>query len=292
MSFMGNNKQDNQEKPQKIFHLNLSEETAGRTILNVSFNRTRGLVTVAVIFIFLSSCLVSLIVFTPVREAIPGYPSAEFRKQALQNTAKLDSLEEVTALYDIQLLNIQRIVSGRKPYDIDSLYITSGQTYVELSASLKAMAARDDSLLRAEVVSEEMFSVSSKGSRVTQIEGMLFFPPVKGVITESFNPSIRHPFVDIAVPENTTVNSALDGTVISSWWSDETGYTILIQHENDIVTVYKHNARLLKKMGDRVKAGTAIAVAGSSGSLSAGVHLHFELWYKGQPIDPCLHIKF
>jgi len=137
-----------------------------------------------------------------------------------------------------------------------------------------------------------MYAISSTGSRVRQIEGMLFFPPVKGIVTEPYNLSIRHPFIDIAVPSSTTVDSALDGTIVSAFWSDEFGYTVIIQHENDIITVYKHNQRLLKKTGDRVKAGTAIAVSGGEGSLSTGPHLHFELWYKGEPLDPALYIKF
>jgi len=289
---MGNNKQDNQEKPLKAYRLEIHEVDDGRSLMDVSFTRARGVVVMAVVLMLISVGVSSLIVFTPVREMIPGYPSAEFRNQALQNAAMLDSLDEVTALYSIQLTNIQRIVSGRKPLDIDSLYVAVDEGRMELSEALRIMMAQNDSLLRAEVAAEEMFAVSSTGNRVSQIEGILFFPPVKGVVTEPYNKSIRHPFVDIAVPENTTVNSALDGTIISASWSDDTGYTVFIQHENDIITVYKHNARLLKKMGDRVKAGTAIAVAGNEGKLSTGPHLHFELWHKGEPIDPSLHIKF
>jgi len=289
---MGNSKQDTQEKRARRYRLDLWEEQTGKVRLGFSFTRAGAFLACAVVLVLLTGGLFSLIAFTPVREAIPGYPSAEFRNQAFQNAAKLDSLEEVTALWSIQLTNIQRIVSGRKPLDIDSLYTAVDGEKVDLSEAALSLMAHDDSLLRAEVAAEEMYAISSTGNRVRQIEGMLFFPPVKGIVTEPYNQSIRHPFIDIAVSGNTTVNSALDGTIVSAFWSDDFGYTVIIQHENDIISVYKHNQRLLKKTGDTVKAGTAIAVAGNEGKLSTGPHLHFELWYKGEPLDPALYIKF
>ena len=112
------------------------------------------------------------------------------------------------------------------------------------------------------------------------------------MITESYNPSIGHPYLDIAAPNNTTVYSVLDGTVIFAGWQDETGYNIQIQHSNNLVSVYKHNERLLKKVGDKVKAGTPISIIGDVGRLSSGPHLHFELWHNGDPIDPSSYINF
>ncbi|MBO5195408.1 MAG: M23 family metallopeptidase, partial [Bacteroidales bacterium] len=82
------------------------------------------------------------------------------------------------------------------------------------------------------------------------------------------------------------------GTVIFSGWSDEVGYTIQIQHENDIVSIYKHNSKLLKKAGEKVLAGSPIALVGGTGTLSTGEHLHFELWYKGEAVDPTEYISF
>jgi len=288
---MANFKQKIKEKMARKYRLEFLNVRSGHLVFGVTSAFNRIIVTVVTALVVTMAGVYALIAFTPLRETIPGYPSAEFRSKALQNAAKLDSLEEVTALWSIQLTNIQRIVSGRTPYDIDSLYTVFEGDVSDISQALKDSIARDDSLLRAEVSSQEMYTVSS-GNRVTQLEGILFFPPVKGVVTEPYNPSIRHPFVDVAVPENTTVNSALDGTVISSVWSDETGYTMIIQHGNDIITIYRHNVRLLKRAGDKVKAGTAIAIAGDAGKLSTGSHLHFELWYKGEPINPETFIKF
>jgi len=119
-----------------------------------------------------------------------------------------------------------------------------------------------------------------------------FFPPVKGIISDGFNLATNHPFLDIAAPTNAVVSAVLDGTIIMANWTDETGFTIQIQHSNDLISIYKHNSKLLKKTGDRVNAGTAISLVGNTGELSTGSHLHFELWHKGVAIDPSKYIKF
>jgi murein DD-endopeptidase MepM/ murein hydrolase activator NlpD len=150
---------------------------------------------------------------------------------------------------------------------------------------------KQDSLLRLEVKKEEMFDISSRSQRKLPIEGMLFFTPLKGVISQGYDPVI-HPYVDIAAPEGSVVKATLDGTVIFAGWSDEAGHTIQIQHEGDIVSIYKHNDKLLKKAGDKVTAGAPIALVGNTGELTTGDHLHFELWHKGQTVDPTLYVKF
>jgi murein DD-endopeptidase MepM/ murein hydrolase activator NlpD len=136
-----------------------------------------------------------------------------------------------------------------------------------------------------------MFEIAGRKKRSLPIEGMHFFTPLKGVITQGYDPAM-HPYVDIAAPEGTAVNAIADGTVIYTGWSEETGYTIQLQHDSDIISIYKHNNKLIKSIGDKVKAGTPIALVGSTGILSTGPHLHFELWYKGESIDPSNHINF
>ena len=138
---------------------------------------------------------------------------------------------------------------------------------------------------------EEQCGSSDRGHRDLPIEGMHFFAPLKGVISQGYDPSI-HPYIDIAAPEGSVVKATLDGTVIFAGWSDEAGHTIQIQHDGDIVSIYKHNEKLLKKAGDKVTAGTPIALVGNTGELTTGDHLHFELWHKGQTVDPTLYIKF
>jgi murein DD-endopeptidase MepM/ murein hydrolase activator NlpD len=120
---------------------------------------------------------------------------------------------------------------------------------------------------------------------------MLFFTPLKGVVSQGYDPAI-HPYIDITATSGSVVKAVLDGTVIFSGWSDDAGHTIQIQHDGDIVSIYKHNEKLLKKTGDKVSAGTPIALVGNSGEMTTGAHLHFELWHKGETVDPTKHISF
>ncbi len=240
---------------------------------------------------FLIGSVTVLISFTSLREFIPGYPSAESRRLLIQNTLKIDSLQNEINLWRLQLANIQMIATGKKPLHIDSiLNVAAGKD--SLLAQGAASYAKNDSLLRSIVLKEEQFSISTGRQKIDQIEGLHFFPPVKGVITEEYNIAINHPYIDIAAPENSVVSSVLDGTVISSGWNDENGYTIQIQHDNNLISIYKHNSKLLKKTGDKVSAGTPVSLVGNSGTLSSGTHLHFELWHKGEPINPAEYIKF
>ncbi|HIZ87286.1 MAG TPA: M23 family metallopeptidase [Candidatus Coprenecus pullistercoris] len=243
------------------------------------------IVGMALLICIVTFCLTA---FTPLRRIIPGYPSYSTQKEAVENAAMVDSLENRMRIMTLQMTNIQRIIAGQDPLPIDSL-LSSG---MQESSGKDDMAASNkaDSILREKIDSIEKYNLLPSASE-PQLEGMLFFPPVKGVVTEPYNPSAGHPFVDIAVQNNSAVCSILDGTVIAAYWNDDTGYCIHIQHSNDLVSIYKHNNKLLKDVGDRVSAGTTISLAGNTGNLSTGPHLHFELWHEGEPIDPSLYIN-
>lgn len=145
--------------------------------------------------------------------------------------------------------------------------------------------------MREQVKEEEQFEISSRQKRDLPIEGLHFFTPVKGVISQSYDPDF-HPYIDITAPSGTVVKAILDGTVISAEWNQETGNSIQIQHAGDIISIYRHNEKLLKKTGDKVSAGTPIALLGNTGTETTGAHLHFELWHDGETVDPTLYINF
>jgi Membrane proteins related to metalloendopeptidases len=230
-----------------------------------------------------------LISYTPLREFIPGYPNAQDRKNIIENAIKIDSLQNEVEIWKYQLINIQRITKGQEPLNLDSLLNVSKKTD---TLKLITNFLKEDSILRAMVLKEEMFNISNRSNKIEQIEGLHFFPPVKGIITEPYNLAIKHPYIDIAAPENSVVSSVLDGTVISAGWNEENGYTIQVQHSNNLISIYKHNSKLLLKTLDKVTAGTPIALVGNTGTLSTGSHLHFELWHNGEPINPQLYINF
>ena len=277
-------------KNRKSYSFSVSDSDSGEKIFSLK-GRPAGVIaglTSAIVLIMVLTYL--LIDFTPLKKTIRGYPSRESREAALQNRLLVDSLQKQISLWAFQVGNIQRVMSGREPLDLDSVATLAGNS--GSSDMYAAMYAHQDSVLRG-IVEREIAQDVSAGDQVsTQIEGLKFFSPVKGMVTETFNQAINHPYIDIAADENTTVYSILDGTVISAGWNDDTGYVMIIQHGHDLISVYKHNDRLLKKAGDKVKTGTPIAIVGNTGRLSTGVHLHLELWHAGEAIDPAKYISF
>lgn len=231
-----------------------------------------------------------LVALTPVKTLIPGYPDARTKHDAIQNAIRIDSLENVIARWELYSENLRRVVDGEPPLKIDSIMEARSKEKDMSEKDLKNIAAKD-SLLRKEVAAEDRFDIASGNPKTLPIEGMHFFTPLKGVVSQGYDKAL-HPYIDITAPGNSVVMAVLDGTVISAGWTDEEGYTIRIQHDGDIISVYKHNQKLTKKTGDKVTAGTPIAIVGGTGSTAEGDHLHFELWHKGEAVDPTKYISF
>ena len=253
------------------------------------FTRIGALVTGITVLVVTISAIFCLIAFTPVRTLIPGYPDARTKHDAIQNAIRIDSLVNVITKWELYSENLRRVIDGQEPLKIDSLMEVKRNS--ALTAAQVKEIAEKDSLLRKEVTDEDKFDIKSNSSRTLPIEGMHFFTPLKGVVSQGYDKAL-HPYIDITAPGNSVVMAVLDGTVISDGWTDTEGYTIRIQHEGDIISVYKHNQKLMKKTGDKVTAGAPIAILGGTGSLSDGDHLHFELWHKGEAVDPTKYISF
>jgi murein DD-endopeptidase MepM/ murein hydrolase activator NlpD len=150
-----------------------------------------------------------------------------------------------------------------------------------------------DSLFKNEIAQEQInLGVNSGSTAKGGVAGLLFFPPLNGLVTGKHDISIGHFGVDIVGKLNSRISAALDGTVVFAGWTIDTGYVIYIQHEQNLITVYRHNAELLKVQGDRVRAGEAIAIMGNSGKETTGPHLHFEMWLNGISVNPEDYIKF
>jgi murein DD-endopeptidase MepM/ murein hydrolase activator NlpD len=154
--------------------------------------------------------------------------------------------------------------------------------------AVKLTASEKETQFREQVEEQDRYNLNNAMSdtRMSEISNYYFFTPLKGKVTTTFNPALKHYGIDVVAPKNEAVKSTLDGTVIFAGWTSETGHVIQIQHSNNLVSLYKHNSVLLKKEGEEVKAGEAIAITGNSGELTTSPHLHFELWYDGKPIDP------
>lgn len=237
----------------------------------------------------LVSLIISGIVLTPLKEYIPGYADINLRRDLTLLKLKADSVEKIISNREIYLDNFRRVVEGRTDTSTND---ETGLGTIKGSLDLGQLLP-EDSLLRVEMENEENYMLDfSKISGSRGISNFSYFTPLKGFITEPFNKDEGHFGVDIVAPENETIQSVLDGTVIMASWTLETGYVIVIQHPNELVSFYKHNSVLFKKVGTFVQAGDAIAIIGSSGELTTGPHLHFELWYKGSPLNPEEYIVF
>jgi len=247
--------------------------------------------TLTIILIILTSLLIA---FTPLREYIPGYTNVGLQKKLYELQIKTDSIEKSLEKRDLFIQNMKDVMNGK---DLSTDVPLTKDTLHKYN-NIKLKKSPEDSLLRAEVENQGKYNLyrfeNSENVRQknASIGKVLFFVPLKGVITNEFNPSQNHYGVDIVSKQNEAIKCVLDGTVILSNWTLETGYTIAIQHQQNIVSVYKHNSALLKKEGEFVKAGDPIAIVGQTGELTTGPHLHFELWSDGNPVNPKDYINF
>lgn len=239
------------------------------------------------LFLIGGTCL--LIALTPIREYIPGYTSSNMRRDVVELNRLSDSLLVVIESKDRYLENIRHIIQGSHPTEkTDSLF---GKK--DLSAGVVFETVAEDSILRQQVEDEERFSLFAPSKKQSNgVESLLFFAPLKGVITQEFMPENKHWGVDVVAKENEAVKATLNGVVVFSSWTSETGYVIGLLHENNLFSIYEHNSVLLKKEGDKVEVGEPIAIIGNTGELSTGPHLHFELWHNGKPINPELYMVF
>ena len=202
---------------------------------------------------------------------------------------KSDSLEKELEQNHQYIKNISAILRGELPETgIDDQIVDA-----TVSPGNPNIKSKEDSSLREYVEREETFSLnSSKDENGNSGNKVFYFPPLIGSVTSEFNPSEDHFGIDIVAPKDEAIKATLAGTVIFAEWTVETGYVIQLQHANNLTSIYKHNSVLLKKTGNKVKAGEAIAIVGNSGKLTTGPHLHFELWRNGTALDPKKYINF
>jgi len=252
------------------------------TILNI-------FVLGGVFSIILVALTTVLIAYTPIREYIPGYASTQLKKDASELIYEADSLKNRLRVLENYTKALIPILSGKQPIsevDFDSLKINASIITYE---GKKLDASKSDSLFREKVDSKDRFPLFDKAENKIDI---VFFAPITGAITQQFNSTDKHFAIDIVAATGTPVKTIEDGRVIFSEWTAETGYVLIIEHGTGFISVYKHNGALLKQQGDFVKSGEAIATVGSTGELTTGPHLHFELWYNGYPVNPTNYIDF
>ncbi|MDH6533962.1 M23 family peptidase [Parabacteroides sp. 52] len=241
------------------------------------------------IFAFLLIVITSLfIIMTPVRNYLPGYLDVEVRKEIVQNALRADSLERMIAIQSLYLDNIAGILTGTTP--IDSIREIDSLAHVHANYVILRTAREEDFIKNFE--EEEKYNLNSLSSNTAPADGVFFFKPINGIVSAAFEPEKHHYGIDLVSAPNESVLATLDGTVIFTGYDPNFGNVIQLQHKNGFLSVYKHNELLLKEIGDTVVAGEAIALVGNTGKLSTGPHLHFELWFRGLPVNPTEYIAF
>lgn len=233
--------------------------------------------------------------FTPLRTLVPGYGQIEDQTAFIKLKKDYNELEDQVEAQQTYINAIRRMLTDQPENIQDVITRDTGIEIVETDGEV----IKEDSLFREKVENEEELRdvrqlldqdiVLDAEARINQIH---FTPPVKGEITARFSPENLHYGVDIMAPSNTPILATLDGLVIASDWTLETGHTLGILHDNNLVSFYKHNSANLKRTGVRVKAGEAIAIIGNSGTLTTGPHLHFELWIDDKAVDPSEYVLF
>lgn len=264
----------NEDTFEEIFSLKL-------TLMNVFVVATLG----AIIIIFVTTFIIA---FTPLREYIPGYSSSKLKKEATELALKSDSLSAALQKNEAYIASIRKVLTG----DVDYAHISKDSIKAgnkEGLSKLNLSPTDEEKKLRDEVALEDKYNLFEQA---TPKVSTVLFAPVKGHITEGYSAKNKHYAVDIALPKNTPIKAVANGTVIFADWTPTNGNVAILRHNDGLLSVYKHCESLTVEQGDAVRTGEVIGIAGSTGEQSTGIHLHFELWKEGYPIDPTQFIAF
>jgi len=263
--------------------------------LSFRLSRLNVYIVLSTLAVILVSLTVALIVFTPLKEYIPGYQDMNMRRNLLSLSYQTDSLSDVVVAQNSFIAGLQRTLRG----EVDTIGTDAAENQdasIEknyASIKLKKGGSQEDSLLRKELEGAEEYKLFNEDKRKEhELSDLYFLKPIQGIVTDSFDLKKEHFGIDLVAEEGAAVKAVLGGVVLMHEQSMETGHIIGIQHAYNLVSFYKHNSVLLKKVGTLVQAGDAIAIIGSSGELSEGPHLHFELWHNQSPVNPLEYVIY
>lgn len=249
------------------------------------------------VFVFIGTVIISLITFTiyiiaftPLREYIPGYADVNMKRKLITLSLKADSLGRLVESQDRYMQNLNQVIAGTAGIDTSALQ----PSQVRYDTLHDHFRIEDDSIIRHRIESRDKYELALNTPKdfSSSISSFYFFTPVKGTVISQFDPKIKHFGIDVVGSPDEAIKSTLDGTVIMADWTSDAGYVIGVQHSNNLFSVYKHNSALLKNTGTFVKAGEVIAFIGNTGEFTTGPHLHFELWYNGNPVNPEDYMPF
>ena len=269
------------------YKLTIINENTLEEVVGLHVSKLNGLLVLLSVLAVLFLIAALIITFTPLRNYLPGYMNSEVREQVVENALKADSLQQLVERQNLYIMNIQDIFRGT--VKTDTVYSMDSLTQLRKDSLMERTQRESD--FRRQYEETEKYNLTSITAR-PEVEGLIFYRPTRGMISSSFYADKRHYGTDIAANPGESILATLDGTVILSTYTAETGYVIELQHNQEFISIYKHCGSLLKHEGESVKGGEAIALVGNTGQLTTGPHLHFELWHKGRAVNPEVYIVF
>jgi lipoprotein NlpD len=269
------------------YKISITNENTLEEMGGLYVSKLDGLSMLVIVLLILFAISASILIFTPLRNYLPGYMNSEVRTQIVQNALRVDSLMGVVERQNLYVMNIQDIFKGVIQVDT----VSSMANLTEIREDSLMERTEREAEFRRQYEEAEKYNLTTINIQA-EVGGLIFHTPTRGIVSSHFDMDSKHLGIDIAANPNESVLAALDGTVIFSGYTAETGYVIAIQHSQEFISIYKHCAALLKQEGNLVKGGDVIAVVGNTGTLTTGPHLHFELWHKGRPVDPVNYILF
>lgn len=261
------NKRVSKSKLSDHFRLVVIDDDTLKEVRSTRFSLINLIIVLTASVIFIMAMTFCLFAFTPLRYIIPGYADIKNNIVYVELSDKIEALE--------------KDISAQRVY-------TEG-----FKNFLNPTGTKIEGISEPEFIKEQNTErILNFSNPKLPLEHLYLDSPLKGELSAKFDAEKAHYGVDIVAPKNTPILNILDGVVVNADWSDKTGHTISIQHSANLISIFKHNSSLLKKTGDRVKKGEAIAIIGNTGELSSGPHVHFELWHNGAPVDPLTYINF
>ena len=240
------------------------------------------------LIIIVAAITVLLLFYSPLKRLMPGYVSPDVRRQIVESSLRIDSLNDAVLRHQLYVMNIQDILRGKVKIDsvstIDSLTILRSEDLMERTEREKEFARKYEET--------EKYNLTSQTLTKSEIENLHFFPPTRGMLVSSFNAEVHHLGVDVTATNDKNVCAVLDGTILMSDYTANNGYVVVVQHVGNLVTVYKHLSSIFKEESVKVKAGEVLGIAGTQGDKIDSPYLHFELWHKGTALDPTQYISF
>ena len=226
--------------------------------------------------------LTFLIFVTPLRHYLPGYGESGNRIAIVQQSMTTDSLTHQLELQQAYLSVLKDIIN-EKPQN-DTIKSLDSVMLKERATVLLQKSKRENDFIR-DYEESQKYNISSISSASSE-KMYVFFRPVRGVIASTYEPQEGNFGISLITSSQENVMSVLEGTVVYVAFTFDYGWVIQVQHENDYISIYKNNTRLLKGAGEHVKAGESIAITGDEQNSGGRKHFYFEIWKQGKPVNP------